>query len=164
MISEFLKRLMFARQFNIDNGKVDILGCDHVMLASEFFYSVEELDKMKVYEIAKGSTEKLVDRYFQKIGSDQTRSNDTVEGIFNNFGLGRLQVLEARSDRIVVQIPNSTIAEHYRKTRGFAHSCQCSVTAGVLAGFFSYLRKKDMNAQEMNCIAMGNEACKFVIE
>jgi len=164
MLSAFLKRLMFARQFNIDNGKIEILGCDNIMLSSEFFIQLQEMTNDKAYELAKEPTRQLIERYFKKIGSDQTRSNETVEGIFNNFGLGRLQVVETRSDRTVVNIHNSTLAEKHVKAKGYADSCICTLTAGVLAGMFSFLLKKDLNSEEVDCIAKGNPACKFIIK
>jgi predicted hydrocarbon binding protein len=163
MVSNFLKKLMFARQFVMDEGKIEVLGCDNVMLSSQFFLELQQLDSARIYEFAKDSTDNLMKSYFKKIGSDQTRSNETVEGIFNNFGLGEMEVVEVRDEKSVINVHNSTIAEESKKSNGLSNECVCNLTSGVLAGMFSFLLKRNVEAREVACIAKGDQACKFIL-
>jgi hypothetical protein len=39
----------------------------------------------------------------------------------------------------------------------------CHIYAGLLAGFFSRLVKKSLNCIEIQCYAMGETYCKFLI-
>lgn len=165
MVSAFLKKLMFARQFEIDNGKITILGQNLIMLPGYLIIELQEIDAHKTYQFAKFQTNKLIESYFYKIGSNFTRSDNTVCDVFNNFGLGKLQLVENNENITIVNVSDSTIARDFlKKNEGFTDKCVCHITAGVLAGMFSFLKKKDVNATEKECHAKRDEKCKFIIE
>ncbi len=165
MVSAFLKRLMFARQFDIDDGKITILGENLIMMPSELLLELQEIDPKKSYDFAKSQTTGLIERYFKRIGSSFTRSDSVVCDIFNNFGLGKLNILENAENQSVVSVDESTIARNYlKKNKEFTDKPVCHMTSGVLAGMFSFLKKKDVNSTETECHAKRDESCKFVIE
>ncbi|MEM4267238.1 MAG: 4-vinyl reductase [Candidatus Woesearchaeota archaeon] len=165
MVSSFLKRLMFARQFEMDEGKITILGEELVMIPGDLLIELQEIDQKRAYEFTKHQTARLISKYFEKIGGGYVRSDAIVCDIFNNFGLGKLSIIESTENSTVVKVTESTIAKDYlEKNKGFSDGPVCYVTAGVLAGMFSFLKKKDINASERECHAKRDDACKFVIE
>ena len=56
MISDFIKRLIFARQFSIIDGKIEILGLKHILLSNESILELQDIDQTKFYSVIKGAT------------------------------------------------------------------------------------------------------------
>ncbi|MBN2457774.1 4-vinyl reductase [Candidatus Woesearchaeota archaeon] len=163
MISAFLKKLMFARQFDMGDGTILILGNEHIMLGSEILYMLQEKNPQEFFESIRESTRELTKHYFEKLGASQVRSNFTVEGIFNDFGLGKIEVVELGETRAVINLFNSAIARQYLKLNPETDHGVCNLTAAVLAGMFSFILKTDVMCEEHDCIAKGNDKCKFIL-
>ncbi|MBN1385677.1 hypothetical protein JW968_01740 [Candidatus Woesearchaeota archaeon] len=165
MLSAFLKKLMLARQFNIGNGKINILDQENIMFRSSFFYALQtEMDKAKVYSLTKEHVKELTKSYFRKLGASQAKQTFVVEELFGSLGLGNIKIAESSGKIIVVNIPNSTLAAEYKKThQGYNKDPVCNITSGAIAGLFSFLRDKDLNCNEIECAAQGPKDCKFVI-
>lgn len=165
MVSAFLKKLMFARQFDIDGGKITVLGQQQVMLPSELIFEMQEIDSKRVYNFTKERTKVMIGNYFKRIGTSFARSDNVVCDIFNNFGLGKLEIIENSKVKSTVKVFDSTIAlDFMKKNKGFTNKPVCGVTAATLAGMFSFLNSKDLNATEVECHAKRDVACKFVIK
>ena len=56
MLSPFLQRLLFVNQFEIDKGRIKILGDSQIMLNASAILGLQEIDESKLYEIAKKSS------------------------------------------------------------------------------------------------------------
>jgi predicted hydrocarbon binding protein len=164
MVSSFLKKLMFARQFDIDEGKITVLGEQQIMLPADLLLALQEIDPKRTYEFTKQQTSKMIENYFTRIGTSFTRSDSVVCDIFNNFGLGKMHILENTEAVTVIKITDSTMAQDYiKRNSDFTDRCVCHVTSGVLAGMFSFLKKKEVNSEEKECHAKRDSSCKFVI-
>ncbi|MBI5390895.1 hypothetical protein HZB02_05360 [Candidatus Woesearchaeota archaeon] len=165
MFSPFIKKLMFARQFSIDNGVIELIGKRQVMLPSEALLYFDLIDEKKAYELAKKSGKETIEYYAKRLGGSSEGMLKIIEEIFESFGLGKMKVTKFDGIQKVVEIiiPDSTIGhvakEKYKKTKDPA----CCITAGMLAGMFSFLLKKDVQCKEVTCIAMGHGGCKFEI-
>jgi len=80
---------------------------------------------------------------------------------FTTQGWGNWEVdlSEQKNGFMFVNIFDSAVA----RTLGDVGKPVCHIYAGLLAGFFSNLVKKDLNCIEIQCYAMGETYCKFLL-
>jgi predicted hydrocarbon binding protein len=80
---------------------------------------------------------------------------------FSSQGWGNWDVdlSEQNNGFMFVNIYDSAVA----KTLGDVGKPVCHIYAGLLAGFFSNLVKKQLNCIEIHCYAMGETYCKFLL-
>lgn len=187
MLSPLLKKLLFVRQFSIAEGKINILGIRHSMLTTDALLELQDIDNTKLYDLMKDSTfrqlsefvehakvySQLKNTIFQniaklssKLGGGEEGMLKTLQEIFDIYGLGNLVIanLDNQKKQAFVRVYESSIAQSYLEKKGKSQTPVCTITAGVLAGIFSYLFKKDVNAVEGKCLAKGNSFCEFLIK
>ena len=187
MLSPLLKKLLFVRQFNMDDGKIEILGNKHIMLSDQAILELQEIDETKFYELMKSSTLKQINDFidhakvYKQVKSvilwdvgKMTKKLSSAEGvvkasqeIFNLYGLGSMQIVKLNNEKkqAVVRIKNSTIAKAYlKKYKKKSKKPVCVITAAVLAGIFTYLFQKQVDAAEDSCLAKRNSSCQFIIK
>jgi predicted hydrocarbon binding protein len=75
------------------------------------------------------------------------------------FGGWSLDFSFRERDITVVEICNSAVAQSIDMTG----KPVCHLYAGLLAGVFSFFERKERQAIEIQCYAMGNDTCKFLI-
>ena len=183
MLSQFLQRLMFVKQFEINNGRINILGEDYVMVNSASLAALQEIDQEEVYNAGKKASKNDLDKFAKhanvykniksqelaniaslarKIGQTDEGTIKTLETVFEIYGLGKLNVITIDNEKktALIRIPDSTIASTYKKK---SKSPVCSFTSGVLAGIFSFIFKKDVNCREKQCKGKGDSTCEFEI-
>src|SRR3989344_5048540 len=56
MLSQLLQKLLFVRQFSIDNGKIEILGGKYIMLNASALLELQNIDETKIYMVARESS------------------------------------------------------------------------------------------------------------
>lgn len=80
---------------------------------------------------------------------------------FTSQGWGNWQVDldQQKNGFMFVNIFDSAVA----RTLGNVGKPVCHIYAGLLAGFFSGMTKKELDCIEINCYAMGETYCKFLI-
>ena len=49
VLSPIIKKLMFVRQFDIDKGKIELLGGRQIMIHASAVLELQEIDEGKVY-------------------------------------------------------------------------------------------------------------------
>ena len=164
MISAFLKKLLFVRQFSIEDGKIEMLGGREVMLPSSFIFAIQ--DNKDIYEISKKLTFEKIKELGDKIGSSEDGLIRNVKDIYETFGLGPLEIinLKNKEKEAIIAIKDSTIAKEYLKLKKQSKGPQCVLIAGILAGMFSYLFESDVNAIESKCSCSGSPYCLFNIK
>lgn len=186
-LSGILKKLLFVRQFDIDEGKINLLGNREIMLHASAILELQEIDESKLYDLAKKSGFKniagvvehakvyskmrsvFVDEIAQlgkKIGETDEGTIKTLQEIFNIYGLGEMSIQEIdnKANQALVAIKDSTIAlEWTKKNKKKSKSAVCTLTAGVLAGVFTYIFGKAVDCVEAKCKAEGNGYCLFKI-
>jgi len=184
-LSSILKRLLFVRQFDINEGKINLLGDREIMLDASALLALQEIDKSGLYNIGKkegiskmkGAVQhanvykEMKDVFIQeiarlgkKIGESDEGTIKTLQEIFNIYGLGEMtiQEIDNKAKSAVVLIKESTIAEEWAKrNKGRSKIGVCSLTAGVIAGMFSYIFDKEIDCSEERCRAAGNSYCLF---
>ena len=184
-ISPFLQKLLFVNQFSIDKGEISLLGDPHIMLNAESIAVLQSIDKEKTYSEAKKSSKanlskfvghaevykglkdqelKTIAELSKKIGKTDEGTIKTLQTIFEIYGLGTLQIIDLnnKDKKAVLRISNSTLAKMQLK-KAKSKTPVCSLTAGILAGIFSYIFGKDVDCVEKSCIAKNDEYCNFEI-
>ena len=187
MLSSFLQKLLFVNQFSIDKGKICLLGDNLVMLHASAILELQDIDETKLYEIAKKSSlnnlvafvehakvygkiknviiKELIE-LGQKIGQTDEGTIKTLEDLFNINGLGKLSInnLDNEKKEALISISDSIIAlEWLEKNKKESENAVCTLTAGVLAGMFSYIFGEDVDCVEVSCKAKGDDICGFKI-
>ncbi|MBI2631790.1 hypothetical protein HYW75_02195 [Candidatus Pacearchaeota archaeon] len=187
MLSPFLQKLLFVNQFGIDKGKINLLGDKLIMLHASAILELQDIDESKLYEIAKKSSlnnlvafvehakvygkiksviiKELI-QLGQKIGQTDEGTIKTLEGLFNINGLGKMNIVNLDNEKkeAMINITDSTIAiEWLNKNKKESKNAVCTLTAGVLAGIFSYIFGGDVDCVEVSCIAKGDNICEFKV-
>jgi predicted hydrocarbon binding protein len=75
------------------------------------------------------------------------------------WGAWRLDFGQAKQGMIFIDIFESAVA----KSLGNVGHVVCHFYAGQFAGAFSYFAKRDLACIEVQCYAMGEEYCKFLV-
>lgn len=187
MLSPLLKKLLFVRQLSMGDGKIEILGNRHIMLSDNALLDLQEIDESKFYDVMKSSTLKQLEKFVEHakvyknlkstaitdIASLSRKLSSaegivkTVQEIFDLYGLGVIEIirLDNKGKRAAVRVSDSTIARAYlKKNKKRSGKPVCVITAAVIAGLFTYLFQKEVNAAENRCLARGNSKCEFVIQ
>ncbi len=185
--SPILKKLLFVRQFDIDQGKINLLGDREIMLHASAILALQEIDETKLYQAAKESSIKNMSGAVEhakayghvrevfvaeiaelgkKIGQTDQGTIKTLQDIFNVYGLGEMviQQLENTTKQAVVVIKDSAMADEYiKKRKAKSKDPVCAVVAGVIAGMFSFIFGKEVECLEQKCKAQGNGYCLFKV-
>lgn len=113
MLTAFLKKLLFARQFSIMEGKVEILGKRQLMLPSDVVEVMgAEISAIHYESVKKAIASDLKD-YAKKLGSGEQGMLRNMADIFETFGLGHLQLikLDNAAKSCIVRISNSPLSK-----------------------------------------------------
>ena len=184
-LSPILKKLLFVRQFDIDKGKINVLGGREIMLHASAILELQEIDETKIYETAKQSSMKNIkgavdhakvygkmrDVFMgeiahlgDKIGQSDEGVINTLQELFNIYGLGEISIqeLDNKGKTAIVMIRDSALVEEHQKRKGKSAKV-CALTAGVIAGLFSYIFGKEIDCVEEKCKAQGNSYCLFKV-
>ena len=135
MLSSFLKKLLFARQFFMIDGKIEVLGKRQVMLPSSIMDELAKNQKSPEKSIKTAMRNEIAD-YAKKVGGSEEGMLANITYIFETFGLGKLELsdLDNKNKRCIIRLHNPTLGDQ-------------KITASVLAGTFSFLFQKDVNAE-----------------
>lgn len=79
----------------------------------------------------------------------------TIEG----FGGWKFDLSFRSKDLTVIEIRNSAVAQ----SMGLAGKPVCHLYAGLFAGALSFYDKQERECIEIQCYAMGNDVCKFMV-
>jgi predicted hydrocarbon binding protein len=163
MLSAFLKKLIFARQFCIIDGKIEILGMPQLMFPSEVLLSIQDINQKKSYEITKKKIHESMSQYAKKIGTTSEGMIKTLKDIFETFGIGKIEIVafNTKKKQAIIRVFGSPTCMSCKgnKTKG------CSILPGALAGTFSFIFSKDVNSKAVNAGKTNlNKYCEFLIK
>ena len=161
MLSSFLKKLLFARQFFMADGKIEILGKKQVMLPSDVIAAVEGIDHELVYNNVKNTVKKDIEDYAKKLGSSEEGILKNIGDIFGTFGLGRLEIvdLDNKKKSCIIRVHNSPLMEIKN-----SKSTSSTMTPAIISGVFSFLFDKEVDAKQTNPSARGFDYYEYVIK
>jgi hypothetical protein len=148
MLSSFIKKLLFARQFFMIDGKIEVLGKRQVMLPAEM---VDELQKTAKADTLKILVRKNIEDYAKKLGSGEEGLLKNISDIFETYGLGKLEIvdLDNANKKCLVRIQN------------LSSEGKSMILEIVLGGIFSFLFKKEVKAEATKCTKI---VCEYVIK
>ncbi|MBT3985713.1 hypothetical protein HOD38_02580 [archaeon] len=148
MLSPFLKKLLFVRQFAIDKGKIEILGQTQIMLPSNLMAELQLIDHDKVYNIVKTNIHDTMKTYAKKMGSTSSGIVKSSQDIFETFGLGQFQILKLDNSKkiAILNVSNSPMCNGCAKEK----SNPCLLEA-ALDGMFTFLFKADVKVETKPC-------------
>jgi hypothetical protein len=138
MLSSFLKKLLFARQFFMIDGKIEVLGKQQVMLPTDVLIELEKDITPQTREKIRLATKQDFAEYAKKVGSSEEGMLRNIHNIFETFGLGKLQVVDVSHE-------HKRCAVHVHK----APASQLALLEPILSGMFSFLFDKDLNAEHV---------------
>lgn len=185
MLSSLLQRLLFVNQFNMVDGKIEILGNRYIMLDASDFLVLQDIDKTKMYKVAKDLSKndlsnmvehaqvyhgmkdqslRNIAELSKKIGKTDEGVIKTLQSLFELYGLGKLEIIDLKNEQktAILRVFQSTLGLAQLKN-GKSASVSCTLTAGILAGIFSYIFQKNVDCSENICLGMGSEYCEFSI-
>ncbi|MBI2549195.1 hypothetical protein HYW21_07645 [Candidatus Woesearchaeota archaeon] len=142
------------------NGKINLLGKEQVMLSSEFLRGLQSIDEGLVYDLAKKIGLEDAKYYTKILDSGHGDLLGHIKMVFDTYGLGILEIELLKKEKATVRVVQSTLANIKKQS----DKTVCTITAGLLAGFFSYLLKREVNCIEKKCKSMGNLYCVFEIK
>ncbi|MBI2670825.1 hypothetical protein HYX18_02520 [Candidatus Woesearchaeota archaeon] len=167
MLSAFLKRLLFTRQFFIINGKVEVLNVQLVMLPPDVIFEIQNLDEKKSYDIGKKIAHDNMRLFAKKLGTSSEGILKDIQDIYETFGLGAMQIadLDQSKKRAIIRIKDSPTANLYlEKNKKKSSKAICIFISAFLAGTFSFLFNTSVDSVEKNCLAQGKDYCEFIIQ
>lgn len=169
----FVKKLMLARLFNVEEGKITILGQSWVMSPSTVM--------MQLIRHIKTSQNKALLRLLYKASKDtgieymrtlkkQTKNIDKlIEVGVNSLNLGGwgkviVRDFDWKNKRGIVHFEDSTIGKLWLKKYGLSKGPVDYIMCGFVAGGFSVITDTNIDGIETKCIAMGSPRCEFVLK
>jgi hypothetical protein len=146
MLSPFLKKLLFVRQFLIHDGKIEILGQKQVMLP---YSALSHLTGGEHFEIINRNIRESMSTYAKKIGASQGGMVKSVQDIYETMGLGKMQIikLDTKNKVVSLRIQNIVLGD-------------TTIIEGVLTGLFSFLFSKEFG---QNNIEVQKKASHFQV-
>lgn len=159
MISSFLKKLLFARQFFIIDGKIEVLGKKQVMLPSDVICELQKINSRQAYNTVKKTMTNDLKDYAKKLGSGEEGMLKNVESIFETFGLGKLQIvdLDNKNKRCAMRLHGPSLVMPNNLD-------EFGITPAILAGIFSFLFDKDVDAKQTKPYGKGFDYCEYTIK
>ncbi len=156
MLSTFMKRLLFARQLDIQEGKVMILGVKHSCLPISFLNELHNKHPSEISKILKSNIKEEMKKYSKAIGTKEENMFKNAPDIFEIYGLGKLEIndYDKVKKKAIIRVKNVPI--ECKKD-----SC---MTSSIISGMFSSILKKDVDAKSNKCIAKGDQYCEFIVK
>jgi len=163
MLSAFIKKLLFASEFMMDQGRVEMLGERQVMVPAKLLTKLQDLAPEKAYKLAKEVMKEETDVVTKRIGDSKAEIITAMKEFFETFGVGNMEVadLDMLKKRAIIRIHDSPIAIAHAL---YKSKDSCRITAGLLAGMFTSIFDADASAVEKMCVLSGSAYCEFIIK
>jgi predicted hydrocarbon binding protein len=158
VISSFFKRLLFARELEIDK-ELRILNLRKIMVSPEFIIALNKKYSKQIYEFAEEFISKEIQQIKNSTGVSGMRLLELSMNLLNLYGLGKFEIIELKKKEAIINLTFSPFAKI-----GLKKGKQCIFTAGILAGVFSEFFDKKVECKEVICEAENNPNCQFVIK
>jgi len=154
-LSALVKKLLFARQFEIDNGRVNMLGMRKVIISPDVISELCSTDSKTVYKAAKSALKKDTSHLKDDMGVTGKQLLDFSIQLLEAYGVGNLQLIniELKSKRAMFIVNDSV----------FAKKGGCGFTAGALAGVLSVMFDSDVDVKETMCASKADH-CQFEVK
>lgn len=163
----FFEKLMLSRQIKFDDGKAEILNQRVVFIPGGFLgeYTLEIMKKPEsitlIYNSLKegaGSFGKNIEKEYKNTLTDYSKLIKEVSDLAG-WGITTFEFLNIEEGAIM-SVENTPVGSYLK---GRVDSPCDHIMRGMVAGIASIKFGKNLDVIEIECIAMGDKKCKFVI-
>ena len=160
MLSSFLKKLLFARQFFMIDGKIEVLGKKQVMLPSDVMSALDGINTKESYFSVKSAVKNDIEDYAKKLGSGEEGILKNIDDIFGTFGLGKLELVDIsfKKKTCILRLHHSPLKSMNGRISEF------HMTDAILSGVFSFLFKKNVDVKRMNLNAKMADYVEYAVK
>ena len=168
----FVKKLMFARLFSFEEGKITILGQSWVMSPSSIMLQLIRHIKIsknkKMLELLYKVSKETGIEYMETLKKQTKNIDKLIEVGVNSLNLGgwgRVMVrdFDWKNKRGIVHFEDSTMGKLWLKRYGVSKEPVDYIMCGFVSGGLSIITNTDIDGIETKCIAMGSPRCEFVL-
>ena len=150
-------------------GEFSVIEVPAVIVSIETFVNLQkEAEKILgsdgasvlLYETGKKAGLRWINRFSKEWGLKDKKFIEAVQNFYAELGWGKFSVEENNRNELVIRVENSFIARGY----GNSEATVCHFLRGYNAGLAEVLKGKDIDAEEVRCIAKGDDCCEFVMK
>ncbi|NIO44865.1 MAG: hypothetical protein GTN36_04930 [Candidatus Aenigmarchaeota archaeon] len=165
---DFVKKLLFARQFKMERGELDLLGNRVIMFpAWVFIYILKTSPNFKeisyrLYEGAKKSTKDSFTKLLsEKYGLKRDKLIEWMKNVGELGGWGTFEIknIDFKKCEAVIYVKNSPMGKLYGKSKFPVDHIARGMFAGAACVIFN---NDDCEYVETKCVAMGDTLCEFI--
>lgn len=165
---DIVKKLLFARELNLEKGKISLLG--HIIImapVSSFIEIRKQLSKIGatsiLYRACKESGLDYMNTIIKKFSMKKPR--ELLEWGMNTISLsgwGSVDIInfDEKNKRAIVRLNESEFAKNY----GTSKEPVDDVFRAYCAATGTIIFKTDIDVIEVKCISMGNNTCEFIVK
>ena len=176
-VLEWLKHV----EFDEENGEIAISGQRHALVFNGIFADLRERMRaiighsadVIIYEVGREHVKKVLNYYLQHypplkllvktgIGKEQLAKKAAELLTAYGFGKAEIEKLDLENESIIT-LKNSFVASFYKKRNLNQDRPVCSLVAGFIAGAAEVIGNGKYECKEIECIAKGDEVCRFVV-
>jgi predicted hydrocarbon binding protein len=156
-------------EWDVDRGEFFVIGYRTLMLSNKTFVRIQkEAEKILgdgaaviFYEAGKKAvlvSVKRIEEEWKLEGEELIRG---LEEFYAEVGFGKFIIGKAKAEReLIIKVENSFIAKEYGKS----DVPVCHFIRGYCAGIGETLTNQAMDAEEVKCVACGDDHCEFVVK
>ena len=162
MFSDFVKRLLFAREFIIFNGRNEVLGERQSLVPVQLLIQLADVNSKMAYNIARDVMKEEMTKFAEKIGTSIPDIITNIKDFYDLLGLGSMEIASMNliAKKATVRIKDNPIAlKHLIEKK----EVECKLIEGILAGIFTAIFEKECDVEENKCISKGDAYCEFNI-
>ncbi len=164
-----LKDVRETAAWKRSKGEFSVIEVPAVIVSIETFVNLQK-DAEKIlgsdgasvllYEAGKKAGLRWINRFSKEWDLKDKKFIEAVQNFYAELGWGKFSIEENNKNELVVRVENSFIARGY----GISEVSVCHFLRGYNAGLAEVLKGKDIDAEEVRCIAKGDEFCEFVMK
>jgi len=166
LFSGFAKKLMFARELKMGEGRIEILHQRVIIIPSQYFNAIIETSlndksfESKVYEHLKSAVYTFCKELDKKFKLRGKKLEETLVNLTEMNGYGKLKIIkdDPQNKVAILHISDLPSIQVKGKVKGFGDM----YWAGILAGGISYVYGTDVDCIETKCILKNSPFCEFV--
>ncbi len=85
---------------------------------------------------------------------------EAVQNFYAELGWGKFNIDDSNENELVIRVENSFIARGYGNSKVEV----CHFLRGYNAGLAEELKCRTIDAEEVRCVAKGDDCCEFVMK
>lgn len=166
MLNTFLDKFVFTNGLRYTHYNFYLLNLGFALVPMDVLVGIAAVSNPLVNQQLYAAVKKNVrDSFLQsfQLGATPDKSVVFVEDFLTaaGFGLVKHADLDWVHKRAIIVVNDNPVA---RSLQGKALKPVDAVLRGFLAGAFSHLFQSDVDCIEKSCMALGSQACEFVIQ